>query len=272
MKSSTVARVAAAAFGTALLVPAVALPASAATGPTSAPRATYADCTYDAGGTRSVCVTVTPTTAPQWQTLTITGSFSKAARTGTNAKYVKDGVWLYRVNGPKGVQRLNISAPLKADGTFRMPAQLGLTGTYQYFVGVKNAAGSGSDDPPASPAFTLKTTGAQGPTITPIVVRSLPKNGSEVVATHASPVQFRLAANATTGYQWQVDTVRDSAAATVVGPTYVPPKDPIPGKGGTAVVTVDPGHSGLTTLRFRYVGPGGDVATTSTVTVVFTAD
>lgn len=256
--------------GTLVLVPALALPtmASAAPAPSVVPAASYDWCGQDYQGGNYICISVSPTTAKQWAPVTIEGSLNKLAMT-QNKDALSQGLWLWRLQGNTW-KKLDIMTPVASDGSFRMIAKLGVPGAYEYRVGVDPAYHSG-DDPVSSAPFGLVTTGPGTPwgTVTPKVYTSVPKT---IVVKDGSPVQFRLKSNITTGYTYRVDTVRDNADTVVVGPSYVPPKNPIPGRGGTTVVTAYPGHSGVTVLKFEYVGPGGDVAQTNKVKITWMND
>jgi len=102
------------------------------------------------------------------------------------------------------------------------------------------------------------------------VIKSIPETGSKSVKVPAgNTVKFQIPSNATTGYSYTVKTTNNTAESKVSKPKYVAPTAAMPGQGGTTVVTVVPQHSGMTTVTFTNVAPGGAVASVSSVKLTF---
>ena len=122
----------------------------------------------------------------------------------------------------------------------------------------------------ASMAFALAGAGVAQAASNVTVIKSIPETGSKSVKVPAgNTVKFQIPSNATTGYSYTVKTTNNTAESKVSKPKYVAPTAAMPGQGGTTVVTVVPQHSGMTTVTFTNVAPGGAVASVSSVKLTF---
>ncbi len=78
---------------------------------------------------------------------------------------------------------------------------------------------------------------------------------------------IRLAANPTTGYQWEPAGAPDDAVIRVVSDHYEAEATEVVGSGGTQEIVIEGTGAGTTTLELRYVRPweeGGTPAETAT--------
>ena len=119
-------------------------------------------------------------------------------------------------------------------------------------------------------AFALAGAGVAQAASNVTVIKSIPETGSKSVKVPVgNTVKFQIPSNATTGYSYTVKTTNNTAESKVSKPKYVAPTAAMPGQGGTTVVTVVPQHSGMTTVTFTNVAPGGAVASVSSVKLTF---
>ncbi|MFN7148583.1 MAG: protease inhibitor I42 family protein [Microthrixaceae bacterium] len=83
------------------------------------------------------------------------------------------------------------------------------------------------------------------------------------VVTEPGPVSLEvggratleLAANPTTGYQWELAAEPDSSIVTIVSDTYVAPDSSAVGAGGTQRMVVEGVAPGTASIELRYVRP-----------------
>ncbi len=123
---------------------------------------------------------------------------------------------------------------------------------------------------PETPTFTIPTFTIL-PTYTTLPV--IPSGGQRIVLSVGGTLTLTLESNASTGYAWQLDSISDPSVVAYVSNEYVPPA-PV---GGDMMIVGAPGEevwkfrataSGQAVIKLVYVGPGGDVARTLTVTVI----
>jgi inhibitor of cysteine peptidase len=83
------------------------------------------------------------------------------------------------------------------------------------------------------------------------------------VVTEPGPVSIEvggratleLAANPTTGYQWELAAEPDTSIVTIVSDTYVAPDSTAMGAGGTQRMVVEGVAPGTASIELRYVRP-----------------
>lgn len=104
----------------------------------------------------------------------------------------------------------------------------------------------------------------------PLVITSLKTNQDSTVNLKTlREVRFSIPSNVTTGYHYEVTVPKNTAKSKVSKLAYVAPTEAMPGKGGTAVLTVKPKQAGTTAVKWTLIAPGGAVSSTSTVTLNF---
>ena len=131
------------------------------------------------------------------------------------------------------------------------------------------SAGCGDDtssdaDGPATTEQATTTTGDETVTVTasgPIALK---------VGERAT---IKLAANPTTGYQWEPTAEPDAAVVRIVSDTYLAPDTDRVGAGGTQEIVVEGVAAGTTTLTMGYARPweqGTAPAETATFAITVT--
>jgi inhibitor of cysteine peptidase len=68
-------------------------------------------------------------------------------------------------------------------------------------------------------------------------------------------VTLELAANPTTGYQWELAAEPDTSIVTIVSDTFVAPDSSAMGAGGTQRMVVEGVAAGTASIELRYVRP-----------------
>lgn len=112
----------------------------------------------------------------------------------------------------------------------------------------------------AAGCTTTDTVGGETPT--PVAVQDKmasvaeDNNGDIIPVDMQTEIKIRLPENPTTGYSWNV-TNADGLAIT--SDTYVPPKEEMPGAGGTHIWILEPKVTGIVTFSAVYVRPWEEI-------------
>jgi len=131
-----------------------------------------------------------------------------------------------------------------------------------------SAAACSSDSSESKNTGTTESSTSESTTTAPegeIVTASGP-----ITLAVGDTATIRLAANPTTGYQWEPSAAPDEAVIRVVSDHYEAADSNVVGSGGTQDIVIEGTGAGTTTFELRYVRPwedGGAAAETATFEV-----